>query len=103
MTLAAEPDSWWSVADLAAQLRPALMLNDAEMARYLNTFQKSGLIVTDADRRVHFQPDTEPLARHVDTLAQAYRERPVTLIRMIYALRDAKIRSFADAFKLRGK
>jgi hypothetical protein len=37
----------------------------------------------------------------VRTLAQAYNERPVTLIRMIYALRDPKIQSFADAFKLR--
>jgi hypothetical protein len=38
---------------------------------------------------------------YVRTLAQAYEERPVTLIRLIYALRDSKIRSFADAFKLR--
>lgn len=38
---------------------------------------------------------------HVATLAQAYEQRPVTLIRLIYALRDSKIRSFADAFKLR--
>ena len=38
---------------------------------------------------------------HVRTLAQAYEQRPVTLIRLIYALRDGKIRSFADAFKLR--
>ena len=43
-------------------------------------------------------PDTEG---HVRTLAQAYEQRPVTLIRLIYALRDSKIRSFADAFKLR--
>lgn len=35
----------------------------------------------------------------VRTLAQAYNERPVTLIRIIYALRDHKIRSFAEAFK----
>jgi hypothetical protein len=38
---------------------------------------------------------------HVDTLAQAYRERPVTLFRIIYALRDGKVQSFADAFRLR--
>ena len=36
------------------------------------------------------------------TLARAYKERPVTLIRMIYALRDQRIRSFADAFRLKG-
>ena len=38
---------------------------------------------------------------YLRTLAQAYEQRPVTLIRLIYALRDSKIRSFADAFKLR--
>lgn len=41
------------------------------------------------------------IARHLATLAQAYEERPVTLFRLLYALRDRKIQSFADAFKLR--
>ena len=43
----------------------------------------------------------DQLERHVATLARAYEERPVTLFRLVYALRDQKIRSFADAFKLR--
>jgi hypothetical protein len=38
--------------------------------------------------------------RHLETLEKVYRERPVTLFRVIYGLRDAKIRSFADAFRL---
>jgi hypothetical protein len=37
----------------------------------------------------------------VTQLAKVYNERPVTLIRMIYALKDTKIQSFADAFKIR--
>lgn len=43
--------------------------------------------------------DAEAL-QHIGTLEKVYRERPVTLFRVIYGLRDAKIRSFADAFKL---
>ena len=43
----------------------------------------------------------QQVERHLATLARAYDTRPVTLIRLIYALRDSKIRSFADAFKLR--
>jgi hypothetical protein len=39
----------------------------------------------------------------VATLAQAYRERPVTLFRVIYALRDTKVQSFAEAFRVRKK
>ena len=46
--------------------------------------------------------DAEVL-RHIATLEKVYRERPVTLFRVIYGLRDAKIRSFADAFKLSRK
>lgn len=38
---------------------------------------------------------------HLDKLARAYEQRPVTLVRIIYALRDTRIRSFAEAFRLR--
>jgi hypothetical protein len=49
-------------------------------------------------------PPGDPATQaHLRTLDQADRERPVTLIRLIYALRDSKIRSFADAFQLRKK
>lgn len=55
-----------------------------------------------AERLIARRPFDDPaLGSHVETLAQAYEQRPVTLIRLIYALRDLKIRSFADAFKLR--
>ena len=53
------------------------------------------------DDTLRYRPASEALGAHVETLAQAWEERPVTLIRLIYALRDGKIRSFADAFKLR--
>jgi len=52
---------------------------------------------------VRYKPASEVLAAHVATLDRLYRERPVTLIRVIYGLRDSKIRSFADAFRLRRK
>ena len=60
-------------------------------------------IAAGADKRVQYRPRGGELDAHVATLAQAYRERPVTLIRVIYALRDHKIQSFADAFRLKGK
>jgi hypothetical protein len=53
------------------------------------------------DEGYRYRPASEELAGHAATLAQAWEQRPVTLIRLIYALRDSKIRSFADAFKLR--
>ena len=58
--------------------------------------------VEAAERLIATRPFEEAaLKAHVEMLAQAYEQRPVTLIRLIYALRDRKIRSFADAFRLR--
>lgn len=95
-----DSERWWSVAELAAAPGPT-PLADADVARYLEAFQARGLIAQAPDKRIQFHPAGEELAGYVATLAQAYSERPVTLIRVIYALRDSKIRSFADAFKLR--
>jgi hypothetical protein len=94
-------DTWWTPAALVAKLRPASSISDADAQRYLDQFQARGLIAVAPDRSLQFRPADEPLREQVRTLAQAYKERPVTLIRMIYALRDTKIQSFADAFKLR--
>lgn len=95
------PDNWWDAPALAVKLRPATSVTDAEAARHLEQFQARGLIAVGPDKRVQFRPASDELRGQVATLAQAYRERPVTLIRMIYALRDTKIQSFADAFKVR--
>ena len=53
------------------------------------------------DEALRYRPASQALGAHVEMLAHAWEERPVTLIRLIYALRDGKIRSFADAFKVR--
>ena len=103
LALAAEPDRLWERTQLPAKLRPALAIPDAEAARYMETFQASGLLVPASGNRVQYRPASRELASQATVLAQAYAERPVTLIRMIYALRDAKIRSFAEAFKLTRK
>lgn len=101
LALAAQPDTWWHPQELVAGLRPAQATTDADAARYFDVFRSRGLVETGSDRRIRFRPASEELAAHVRTLAQAYRERPVTLIRVIYALRDTRIQSFAEAFKLR--
>ena len=103
LALHKQPDLWWHPSDLARKLRPAVSVPDADAAWYFGIFYARGLLTIDLDKRYQYRPASEILAAHVRTLAQAYNERPVTLIRMIYALRDLKIQSFADAFKLRGK
>jgi hypothetical protein len=104
LLLADRPDAWWYPAEALAKLRPAgVTMSEAEAERYADTFVAQGLVESGPERKLRYRPASEALARHVLTLAQAYEERPVTLIRMIYALRDTKIQTFADAFKLRKK
>jgi hypothetical protein len=94
-------DSAWSLQDALAALRPSVSMSDAEAAKCVETFRARGLVAVGDERRVQYQPSSDALDEHVGTLERAYQERPVTLIRMIYALRDTKIQTFADAFKIR--
>jgi hypothetical protein len=66
---------------------------------YLARFEAVGL-VERTDRRYRYRAQSD-LAPQVEMLAAAYNHRPVTLVRVIFALRDSRIQSFADAFKLR--
>ena len=101
LLLGRERERWWDGQEASAALLPGVVLGDADLARYLALFQAAGLIAVGPDSRVQYRPANAAIDTHVATLVQAYRERPVTLIRVIYALRDSTIRSFADAFKLK--
>ena len=83
--------------DPAVELRP----RDAAETKLLQAFHAGGLAMASVDQAYQYRPANETLHGHVQRLAKAYEERPVTLIRIIYALRDGKIRSFADAFRVR--
>jgi len=95
------PQTAWSIAELTAKLRPSVPIPDADAVKYLDSFQARGLVAPRDEKRVQYLPASEELEMYVQMLALAYKERPVTLIRMIYALRDSRIQTFADAFKLR--
>ena len=84
-------------ADPAVETRP----RDPAEARILQSLHVAGLAMASVDQAYQYRPANDTLQGYVRTLAQAYEERPVTLIRIIYALRDSKIRSFADAFRVR--
>ena len=91
----------WAVRELCAKLAPGANLSEADVQRYLDVFQGCSLVVRDAEQRAQYRPAASHDA-HVTLLTRLYLERPVTLFRVIYALRDSAINTFADAFKLRG-
>jgi hypothetical protein len=99
LALKRDPGRWWTMPELVSS---GVGVPEADAARHLEGLQGRGLVALDAERRAQYRAP-EALAAHVATLEKVYRERPVTLIRVIYGLRDSKIRSFADAFRLRGK
>jgi hypothetical protein len=95
------PQRWWTTAELKAELPADVNINEGGIAACLEALRPHGVIEFNAEKLVRYCPASDSQDAHVRTLAQAYNERPVTLIRMIYALRDPKIQTFADAFKLR--
>jgi hypothetical protein len=101
LALFKDPQRSWQVRDLCAQLAPAASLSEADVQRYLDLLQSCSLVVRDAEQRAQYRAAPSHDA-HVTLLARLYLERPVTLFRVIYALRDSAIHTFADAFKLRG-
>ena len=102
LLLRSRPQDWWEAGDLLQRMRAA-GLAEPEGAHHLELFQSRGLLAVGPDRRLQFRPANPHIAAQVEKLAQAYTERPVTLFRVIYALRDTRVRSFAEAFRLRRK
>lgn len=101
LLLRGTPQQWWSAREAHVALAPDASLSEADATRYFGLLHRNGLAALAPDGSVQYRPATAELERHAQTLAQAYLERPVTLIRVVYALRDQNIKSFADAFKLR--
>jgi hypothetical protein len=91
------PEVEWEAEQAAEHLPAGAILRKPEAEKHLRAFRAAGLL----DETLRYRPASPELHAFVGTLAKAYQERPVTLVRLIYALRDSKIRSFADAFKLR--
>jgi hypothetical protein len=101
LLLARNPQRAWGVREVQAELSAETALSEADVARDVEVFQHGAVVARDSDKRIRYLPSPSHDA-YVATLARLYVERPVTLFRVIYALRDFKIKTFADAFKLRG-
>ena len=97
-----KPTATWSIQDLADQVDPVDSLSEAEAASYVGVFHARGLVSRTDDGRVSYQ-GFKDFDVHMETLARLYLDRPITLFRVIHALRDPTIQKFADAFRIWGK
>ena len=94
------PTKEWLDSDLAwaSQIR-----SDA-IASHLAVLEGRGLLKTSArDGKTYctYGPRTPELEATLAALLQFYRQRPATLIRIVYDRADARLKAFADAFRLR--
>lgn len=100
--LGEEPGREWTAAALAAEVQaPA-----ADMSGHLAALEARGLIATErrgAEPAWRYGPADPQADAMVQKLLQCYLERPVTMIKLVYAQAADPLRAFADAFRLRKK
>lgn len=93
------PERSWTAESVARELRVSPLsagdrLKDMGRASILSKVQG-----TEGEYR--YAPESQQLAEAVAGLATAYAERRVTVINLIFSKPVDKIRTFADAFRLR--
>jgi hypothetical protein len=99
LLLRAHRDTLWT----ADSVSRALYTTPEMMAAQLAELQTRGLLVAmeAPQRQYRYQPKTNELERMVADLDQVYKERRVSVISQIYAAPVDRVRTFADAFRLR--
>ena len=99
LALSADPSRAFTLEELLDALRPA-DISEATVEKYLARFESCGLVARE-DGAYRYTPTSAECEIAVSALAKLYNERPVTLVRMIYAPKDDQLRAFADAFKIK--
>lgn len=96
---AGKPGSMWTFEELIGNFKTR-GFSEAVVSEHLKQFCQAGLLREDAGR-FSYRAENAQLAEAVELLMAAFNERPVTLIRTIYALADDPLRSFSDAFRFK--
>jgi hypothetical protein len=87
----------WTADELVAELRASTPL----VADNLAVFEAAGLVLKEG-ASFRYAPASPWLESLCAELEAAYRERPVTVINAIVSPQDDKIRTLANAFRLKG-
>lgn len=81
---------------------PSINSPEPILAEYLRLLKSQGIVTESEGGSFAYHPAAADIEEAVMHLLSAYDERPVTLIRTIYAIADSRnIKTFADAFRLR--
>lgn len=99
LLLQANPSRAWTAAEVAQQLR----IEPSWAMGQLGELASRGLLAPAADvpDAFRYAPNSPDLDRTVAQLSKDYAERRVTVITLIFSKPVDKLRTFADAFRLR--
>jgi len=89
----------WKISELVVALHANTRLINESLA----TLNSGGLVNVDANGLYCYLPSTPQQADVVAALAALYDRKPVTVVRAILSAPNAKIRTFADAFRFKGR
>ena len=95
LDLRSSPDTHHAMADVASRTR----VDRAATERVLRELTASRIVSREGEL-YQYAPAAE-LRETVDSLAEMYRTKPVTLVRAIYDRPARAAHSFADAFRIR--
>jgi hypothetical protein len=98
LLLRSEAGKQWTAEEAGKALYSAADVTALQMA---DLQQKRLLAPGTATGTFHYRPEPPDVARLVDRLADLYRQRRVAVITAVYTKPIDKIKSFADAFRLR--
>jgi hypothetical protein len=93
------PARAWLSQELINELRSSSVIVGESVAR----LGSSGLVSVAPDGAVSYAPANENLGAIVHMLIEEYRARPAAVRRLIVQGSDDKLRSFANAFRLKSE
>jgi hypothetical protein len=103
LLLARDPGREWQPHAVLRLLQPGTV-RETDVLQYLELLVARGILVRRPDGAFAYEPRQPALTRAIEGVIIAYHQRPVTLVRTVYAgaaLRN--IQTFADAFRLRNE
>lgn len=89
----------WGITALAE----ATQVEPKALETHLSSLNGRGILIAEKrpDWLGRYGPHTPELAAQLERLLQLYRERPVSMIRLVYAQAKNPLRAFAEAFQFR--
>ncbi|WP_235216839.1 hypothetical protein [Archangium violaceum] len=99
LLLQQHPERSWTAESVARELR----ISPLSAGDRLKDMARSAILsrVQGSEVEFRYAPESPGMAEAVAGLATAYSERRVTVINLIFSKPVDKIRTFADAFRLR--